>query len=206
MKLELKTAGLVVAATLVLAAAGCSRQEGRMAGPADSTAPGAPSSSTAANTLPPPPGLNIADTDFVNEAASGGMMEVQLGQHVADNGQNAKIKAFAQMMVKDHSAANEKLATLAQGKQITLPTTLSGEHAQQAQEMTALKGSALDKAYAKMMVDDHEKDIAKFEQAAQVATDADVKAFAESTLPVLREHLKQAQALPGAAPQKSASR
>ena len=42
------------------------------------------------------------------------------------------------------------------------------------------------------MVDGHKKMIALFEQAS-VSKDAQVKAFAEKTLPALREHLKHAQ-------------
>jgi putative membrane protein len=45
------------------------------------------------------------------------------------------------------------------------------------------------------MVKDHEEDIAEFEKEARSGKDADLKAFAEKTLPTLKEHLKMAKEL-----------
>jgi putative membrane protein len=59
--------------------------------------------------------------------------------------------------------------------------------------MSKLTGSEFDKEYVSHMVKDHKKDIAKFEDASKNAQDPDVRAFAEKTLPVLREHLEMAQ-------------
>src|SRR6476620_6494216 len=65
--------------------------------------------------------------DFVNDAAQGGMAEVQLGQLALKNSQNPEIKKFAQMMVDDHGKANAELKTLAGKKNYTLPTDI-GSH------------------------------------------------------------------------------
>src|SRR5476651_1310218 len=65
------------------------------------------------------------DTKFAVSAADGGMMEVQLGKLALTNGSSKKVKEFAQMMIDDHSKAGDELKTLAAGKNITLPATLS---------------------------------------------------------------------------------
>src|SRR5690242_1834771 len=62
------------------------------------------------------------DTEFAVDAADGGMMEVQLGQLVQTNGSNAQVKAFGQMMIDDHSKANDELKSLAAQKNISLPS------------------------------------------------------------------------------------
>jgi putative membrane protein len=54
--------------------------------------------------------------------------------------------------------------------------------------MKAMKGNDFDKAYVSMMVNDHNNDIAKFENQSNNGTDADVKAFATATLPTLKKH------------------
>ncbi len=61
-------------------------------------------------------------------------------------------------------------------------------------ELSKLKGSAFDQAYAKDMVSGHQKAIEQFEMEAKNGQDADVKAWAEKSLPTLREHLELAQA------------
>lgn len=48
------------------------------------------------------------------------MSEVELGQLAQQKGTNPAVKDFGVMMVKDHSAANDKLKALATTKQVEL--------------------------------------------------------------------------------------
>src|SRR4051794_17400524 len=69
-------------------------------------------------------GPSGADKKFFNEAASGGMMEVQLGQLARDKGQTQDVKDFGSRMVTDHTKANDELKQLAQQKNWPMPTKL----------------------------------------------------------------------------------
>jgi putative membrane protein len=139
--------------------------------------------------------LSADDANFVREAASGGMMEVQLGQAVADKATNPEVKQFAQRMVTDHTTANNELKALAQQKNVTLPNELDPKHQKMMDKITAKTGAEMDKAYIQAMVKDHKKDVADFQKAANSAKDADLKAWAAKTLPVLQEHLTMAQGI-----------
>ncbi|MGV3502332.1 MAG: DUF4142 domain-containing protein [Adhaeribacter sp.] len=133
-------------------------------------------------------------SEFAVEAASGGMMEVELGRLAATNASDAEVKAFGQRMVDDHGKANEELKTLATAKNITLPSAPGEDHQKHITDLTALKGAEFDKKYIDMMVKDHEEDVKHFEDAAQDAElDADLKAFAQKTLPTLKSHLDMAK-------------
>jgi putative membrane protein len=63
----------------------------------------------------------IATAHFLQQAAIVGMKEVLTGKLAADKATDKKIKAFGQMMVDDHSKANEELRELAKIKKVTLP-------------------------------------------------------------------------------------
>jgi putative membrane protein len=130
--------------------------------------------------------------DFMLKAASGGMMEVTLGQMAQEKGSNADVKSFGQKMVEDHGKANAELKTVAASKNVTLPVELLAEHQKHVDEMSKMSGADFDKHYMSMMVEDHQKDVAEFEKASQME-DPDVKAFATKTLPVLKSHLEMAQ-------------
>ena len=54
-------------------------------------------------------------------------------------------------------------------------------------------GADFDKAFAEHAIKDHEKDITKFQKALQNTKDADLRAFIEKSLPVLRQHLQMAR-------------
>lgn len=129
------------------------------------------------------------DRKFVLDAASGGMMEVELGRMATTNAASSKVKDFGRMMVTDHSKANTELKAVAAQKNITLPATPAEEQQKHIDDLKTKKGADFDKAYVDMMVDDHKEDISKFEDETKTGNDADVKAFAAKTLPVLNKHL-----------------
>jgi putative membrane protein len=135
------------------------------------------------------------DNEFAVEAASGGLMEVELGQYAAANAASAKVKEFGQRMVTDHSKANEEMKTLAASKNITLPTTPGEKHQKHIDELKQKKGAEFDKAYMSMMVDDHEEDVKKFQDEANNGKDAEIKAFAAGKVAILREHLQMAKSI-----------
>jgi putative membrane protein len=101
------------------------------------------------------------------------------------------VKDFGAMMVKDHSAANDKLRVIAEGKGIKLPTSPSLMQMTSKTKLELLKGNTFDKSYIKGMVEDHEEDIKEFQQEASSGQDPDAKAFAAATLPTLMAHLKK---------------
>ena len=132
--------------------------------------------------------------EFMHEAAQGGMAEVEMGKIAAQKAQNAEVKKFGQMMVTDHTKANDELKALATKKNVPLPADL-GTHRSSMDKLSSLSGAEFDRAYVQMMVDDHEKDVAEFQKQADSATDPDVKAFAAKTLPTLKKHLTAIQAI-----------
>jgi putative membrane protein len=134
------------------------------------------------------------DLTFLNDAAPGGMLEVELGQLALKQASSPKVKQFAQRMIDDHAKANAELQALAAKKRLSLKTEKSATQKQAIAKLAKLKGRTFDREYANLMVTDHEEDIAKFQGAAN-ASDADVKAFAAKTLPTLQEHLEMARKL-----------
>ena len=133
------------------------------------------------------------DQNFIKEAASGGMMEVELGRYAQQNAQNPRVKNFGAMMVRDHSKANEELKSIASRKNITVPTTMEDKHREMMSDIQKKTGAEFDREYMKEMVDDHEKDIDKFKKFAEQGADADLKTLASKTLPVLLMHQDSAK-------------
>src|SRR6204780_5382939 len=135
------------------------------------------------------------DASFFKSAAEGGISEVNDGTLAQQKGNSQAVKDFGAMMVKDHSAANEKLQALAASKNISLPTSASvGEMATKA-KLDVLSGDTFDKSYIKSQIKDHYGAIALFKKEIASAQDPDAKAFASATLPTLRMHLKKIKAI-----------
>ena len=133
------------------------------------------------------------DKKFVMEAASGGMMEVEAGKLAIANAKSAKVKEFGRMMVADHTKANAQLKAVAAAKNITISASMMDKHQKHVDMLKTKKGAEFDKEYIDMMVDDHKEDVEKFSDEANKGNDADVKAFASKTLPVLKKHLQHVE-------------
>jgi putative membrane protein len=135
------------------------------------------------------------DAAFYKNAAEAGISEVEAGKLAQEKASSQKVKDFGAMMVTDHSAANEKLKTLAATKDVTLPSSSSvGQMANKA-KLDVLSGETFDKSYLKGQLKAHREAVALFKKESATGQDSDAKAFATATLPTLRSHLKAVTAL-----------
>lgn len=135
------------------------------------------------------PAPDPATSSFLVDAANGGMAEVALSRLALEKSGNTAVKRFADMMVNDHSAANDQVKLLAAQKNVTLPADVSEENKKKADELMKKTGKEFDKNYIDVMTKDHEKTVDMFEKASTNIKDADVVAFVNNTLPKLRAHL-----------------
>lgn len=133
--------------------------------------------------------VDEADAKFTTQAAVGGMAEVELGKMALEKSSNPQVKEFATMMVKDHGMANTELMAIAKQKNITLPSTVDEEHKKKMDDLSKKTGAAFDKAYVDAMVSGHKSTLKLMEDESRDAKDADLKAFATKTVPIVQSHL-----------------
>jgi putative membrane protein len=129
------------------------------------------------------------DAKFATQAAVGGMAEVELGKLALQKSSNAQVKEFATMMVNDHGKANTELMEIAAAKNITLPSTVDDDHKKKMDDLSKKSGSDFDKAYVDAMVDGHKSTLKLMEDESKDGADAELKAFATKTAPVVQTHL-----------------
>ena len=137
--------------------------------------------------------LSRGDRKFIEEAAQGGMAEVELGKLAQQKAASDQVKQFGKKMADDHQKANEQLKTLASKKGLNLPGDMTSSDRREYDKLQKKSGADFDREYMKEMVSDHKKDVKDFESAAKKADDADIKSFASTTLPTLQQHLDLAQ-------------
>jgi putative membrane protein len=141
--------------------------------------------------------IDHKDHEFIMKAAQGGMAEVELGQLALKQASSDEVKQFAQRMVDDHSKANDELKGLAASKSVTLSMNVGKENKSTMDKLAKLSGADFDRQYMKHMVKAHNMTIALFEKEAKSGKDAETKAWAEQTLPTLREHQTMARDVAG---------
>lgn len=128
---------------------------------------------------------------FMNEAALGGMKEIELGKIAEKKSTNRLVRNFAQTMVRDHSKIAARLKKLADGKRISLPTALPQADLAHIEEMKNMPAGEFEKHYIGMMVTDHIKSLDLF-KSATTSGDTPLQNFAINTLRTLEAHYKTA--------------
>lgn len=134
----------------------------------------------------------ISPRNFIEEASAKGIAEIETGRLALEKGTTQDVKEFAQTMVEDHTAANQKLKALAEQKEMEVAS--DAELINQAKALILqLRGeNSFDKAYMNNQVVAHKEAIELFQKATN-AEDAEIAAFAKEALPRLKAHLKMAE-------------
>ncbi|WP_301362180.1 DUF4142 domain-containing protein [Stutzerimonas nitrititolerans] len=134
--------------------------------------------------------------NFVDEASAKGLAEIETAKLALEKGTAEDVKAFAQKMIDDHTRANQKLAEIAgQNEDLQLSDEATLMDKAKAMILKLRDGESFDQAYANNQVVAHEQTIELFRNYAEQGDNADLKAFAQSTLPKLEQHLQDAKQL-----------
>jgi putative membrane protein len=125
-----------------------------------------------------------------------------MGDLAKSNARSPAVKSYGELMVKDHTAADEKVTASAKKLNVDLdqppPASDKAEMDEGKSKLDALrsaKGQDFDTQFLKTMVDDHKKVIALVTSARADAAQKNIRPLLGELLPTLRHHLQLAQQL-----------
>ncbi len=137
-----------------------------------------------------------SDADFMKDAATAGITEINAAKLAATKAKAHEVKIFAQTMLTEHTKVADELKSLAGAKHVDLPAEPTSKQKTELKALNAGSDDQFDARYLETFgVKAHEDTIKLFEEASKDAKDLDVKAWAQKTLPGLKRHLEMAQAL-----------
>ncbi|MBA4064392.1 MAG: DUF305 domain-containing protein [Isosphaera sp.] len=147
---------------------------------------------------PKPDARPLDDAEFVKMAASGGMHEVEAGKVALAQAKAEPVKKFAQKMVDDHTKANEELKAAAKAAGLTIPDKMMEKDQKAVDALREAKGDEFDRRYLADQLKSHQESADLFERASKGLKNAELKAFAAKTLPVVKGHLEMLKKMQGA--------
>ena len=139
--------------------------------------------------------LTAKETLLVKTFGAGNSAEVKMAELALKNAESQDVKDFAQMMITDHSKANEQLGEVAKNHNIDFPPDAPEKEKALGKKMLDVKGEAFDKAYVDHAVVDHTEDVAEYKKAKGEVKDAKLVTYVSETTPVVENHLKMAKEL-----------
>jgi putative membrane protein len=145
------------------------------------------------------------------------MAEIQLGRLAQERGGSDAVKQYGSKMIADHTQASMKLQQVVGGS-VPLPSSLDAMHRQAMDMLMQMTGAQFDREYMRMMVQDHQEAVQRFQMQASTTSSGSsgsgsssgaagsgsssagaassgsgTAQFAQQTLPVLQQHLQMAQ-------------
>ncbi len=141
----------------------------------------------------PQPDPDTTAMHFIIVVSIANLQEVSAGQLAEQKAKNADVKAFGQMMVKDHRDVEQKLMQLVRQNGYRIPPEATGG----IQPDLNLKNASdnFDAMFIHAMLAGHGNTVQIFETYATTGKDQDVRAFAQQTLPTLEAHLAAIKAI-----------
>jgi putative membrane protein len=130
--------------------------------------------------------------------------EVDLGKVAAKKATNEGVKAYANMLVKDHGDADKKLVALAKKTGQLIPREKPADETEKKEmaddkaavaKLKTLKGADFEREYLRMMVQGHEKELTKLDANIARLENAELVESFKGKRETLQRHADEARKL-----------
>jgi len=131
-------------------------------------------------------------------------MEIALGKMAEERASMSEVRAYADQLVQDHTNVDQTVVAMAQRGGAHLPDGAAANRegrreSAQAKELErklrSATGPDFDRLFLQQTSSDHEKLIRKLQQDREDASDDDLEALIDKTIPILEQHRELAQIL-----------
>ena len=134
--------------------------------------------------------------DFAMAESQSDQYEILAARVALVEGRDPRVTAFAERMIDEHDRASEALLkAVAASKMLPPQPGMSSDQAALLSSLQGVRGADFDRAYARQQVLAHTQAAAVNESFAMSGADPTLKMSAQAALPMIRDHLRMAQAL-----------
>jgi putative membrane protein len=139
------------------------------------------------------------DAQIAHIAYTAGQLDVDAGKQALAKSHNKTIRSFAQTMVRDHAAVNDRALALVKKLHVTpqdnaTSEALTKQAREKARELSKLRGHAFDRAYIQNEVAFHRTVNGALKTTLiPSAHNAELKSLLETGLTLFQEHQKHAE-------------
>jgi putative membrane protein len=144
-------------------------------------------------------GSNLNDAQIAHIAYTADQIDIEAAKQALKKSKNKDVRAFAQDMVRDHTAVNKKALALVKKLKVTpednsTSQALSKQAADKRPELAKLSGAAFDKAYIDNEVAYHKTvDDALQNTLIPGASNSELKDLLTTGLKIFQGHLQHAE-------------
>lgn len=143
------------------------------------------------------------DRSFVENAAKANMYEIELGEVAVAQGRDSLVRAYAQMMIDEHTAAQDELKEIADKESsVNWPTELADVDKASRDSIVMLQGFSFDSLYMAGQVNIHDRTTTMYDNISRTSRHAETKAYAGKYLDAIQHHREVADSIVNVIPQR----
>ena len=135
-----------------------------------------------------------SDADFAAYAKLTNTQEITEAKLALSKSKTPQVKAYAQRIIADHTAANTKLMPIAAKYHGAVPPNIASMAQDELQQLRSSSGTSFDSAYMSAAVPEQQNALQLLQYEAQHGKDAKLKAYANAQIPLITGQMKLAQA------------
>lgn len=200
---------ICAAAAAALSLAACNKNQAGNSAPADTNAAEAtntssPGQSTPVNKAQDATGAAVGTTSaatlgahdtgaFVSNLVQGNQYELDAAKIAEQKAKDPEVKAFAKMMVTDHTKLGSEAKPVIAKSGQTAPTDLDQRRKGFLDNLKAAPAGDFDKTYMDQQVSAHDETLTLLQGYAKDGSDAGLKALAAKATPTVQKHDDQAK-------------
>ena len=131
------------------------------------------------------------DEQFFYDAAESGIAVVDYANIAKKRSTNPAIEGLADQLLKDQTAANDKLQSLASVETVDLPSHTGIKQNAERAKLELIDTKSFDRQYVQGQLKAHRDAVALYEDEVANGKDPKARDFAKEVLPMLKSHLEQ---------------
>lgn len=135
--------------------------------------------------------VSVADRYFLEFASHGNLAEIQTGQLALQKSKNPAVRRMAEMLVKEHSLAQQQVRELGRLNNVPIPEAPNGIQQAAFQQLSKLSGAEFDRMFIAMQVREHVGTVNQFYNEGMVGNNLETKQWAKATLPKIAGHTEE---------------
>jgi putative membrane protein len=140
---------------------------------------------------------NDTDVLYMEVATMSNLTEITTSQLALRKSSDAKVRAYAQQMITEHTRAQAELNAIAAAKGVKLADKPGADQRLLYNRLTTLSGAQFDAAYKNVQLSGHQMTLDLTKAYRTVAKDQQAAAYAAKIQPAVAMHLEMAKELPG---------
>lgn len=146
---------------------------------------------------PAPAPLTAQERELLSQLAASSLYDIEVSRLAAARATSPRVRSYAQALAAHRVQSWQQLGALMRARGMHVPTRLEGAAATKLQRLAAVPPSAeFDAAYVRVVgIEDHAETVALLERARLDTRDAQLAAWIDRSLPVLRGDMQAARQL-----------